>query len=274
MADYLLDSSPEMLIKAMEDNLTSWLDAFSRLDGAQLDDIPGLRRSITNIPMALFNSIFETQLTSENADAAIDYVIADAQKRNVPITWWTGPSTHPANMPSRLLEHGFTVDEDGPGMAVELDHLNESLLMPQGVSILPATDEASWWAWCKACMQGFEAPPARMEFGVQQWHDLLSRMDPATSLAFTAWLEGKPVASSLLQLGGGVAGIYAVATIPEARRKGIGAQVTLRALREGRARGYMFGVLEASDMGFPIYCSLGFQEYCRITSYAWKPRIV
>jgi ribosomal protein S18 acetylase RimI-like enzyme len=274
MPDYLLDFSPASLIRAMEENLTSWLDIFSRLEGAQIDGVPGLRKSITDIPMALFNSVMETQLAPENADAAIELVVADAQRRNVPLTWWTGPSTRPEDMPSRLLSHGFTVDEDGPGMAVELDRLNDRLPMPEGVTILPATDDASWHAWSQACLQGFEAPPARLEFGVQQWSNLLSRADPATTQAYTAWLDGKPVAASMLQLGGGVAGIYAVATLPEARRKGIGAQVTLHALKEGRRRGYKIGVLEASDMGYPVYRSLGFQEYCRITSYVWRPQAV
>jgi GNAT superfamily N-acetyltransferase len=143
--------------------------------------------------------------------------------------------------------------------------------MPEDVRILPADDDASWWSWCQAMTHGFELPPARIEFGMQQWHYLLSRLDPRTTRAYTAWLGEKPVATSMLQIGGGVAGIYAVATIPEARRKGIGAQVTLHALQEARRMGYKVGILQASQMGLPVYRSLGFREFCRITSYIWRP---
>ena len=156
-------------------------------------------------------------------------------------------------------------------MAADLDNLNESLPLPDGLSIQPAQDDASWWAWSKTMAQGFEAPPERVEFAVKTWHDLLSESDPIKTQAYTAWLDGTPVATSLLHLGGGVAGIYAVATIPEARRKGIGSQATLYPLLHARQRGYKIGVLQASEMGFSVYKSLGFQECCRITSYVWRP---
>jgi GNAT superfamily N-acetyltransferase len=72
-------------------------------------------------------------------------------------------------------------------------------------------------------------------------------------------------------MAGGVAGIYAVATMPEVRRKGIGGWITLYPLLQARAVGYKVGVLKASEMGESVYRSLGFQDYCRITQYVWQP---
>lgn len=81
---------------------------------------------------------------------------------------------------------------------------------------------------------------------------------------YLGYLDGKPVATSCLFLGGGAAGMYSVSTVPEARGKGIGAVMTVHPLLDAREMGYRIGTLQSSDMGFKIYQRLGFQHICQI----------
>ncbi len=60
-------------------------------------------------------------------------------------------------------------------------------------------------------------------------------------------------------------------TVPDARRRGIGAAIALAALREARSLGYQAAVLGTSEMARGIYTRLGFRQYCTIATYAWAP---
>jgi GNAT superfamily N-acetyltransferase len=72
----------------------------------------------------------------------------------------------------------------------------------------------------------------------------------------------------MLFMGAGVAGIYAVGTIPPARNRGIGAAMTMIPLRVAREEGLEYAVLFSSRLGYPVYTRLGFREVdCKIGIY-------
>jgi ribosomal protein S18 acetylase RimI-like enzyme len=68
-----------------------------------------------------------------------------------------------------------------------------------------------------------------------------------------------------------VASVYAVATVPAARGKGIGAAITLKPLLEAREMGYRYAVLFSSEMGVRVYERIGFHlTNVRINRYLWR----
>ncbi len=62
-----------------------------------------------------------------------------------------------------------------------------------------------------------------------------------------------------------------MATLPEARGRGIATAVTLAALREARAQGETVGVLHASETAYSVYRRMGFAECCTWGCYREAP---
>jgi GNAT superfamily N-acetyltransferase len=80
--------------------------------------------------------------------------------------------------------------------------------------------------------------------------------------------EGVPVATSIAIRSEHAVGVYGVGTATSARRRGIGTALTWAAVAAGRAWGSAVAVLQASEMGEPVYRAMGFVEVSRYVTYA------
>jgi ribosomal protein S18 acetylase RimI-like enzyme len=78
--------------------------------------------------------------------------------------------------------------------------------------------------------------------------------------AFVAYLDGAPVASAMTLVSHGVAGVFYVATVERARRRGLGDALTRMAARAGFGLGARAAWLGASEMGADLYRRIGFAD--------------
>lgn len=78
-------------------------------------------------------------------------------------------------------------------------------------------------------------------------------------VAFLALLDGEPVGIAMTMVSHGVAGIYWVGSLEQARGKGIGRAVTVAATNAGFDLGADVASLQASPMGEPIYEAMGYE---------------
>jgi GNAT superfamily N-acetyltransferase len=265
----LTDMASEPVIRAIEENAAEFLLALGRAAGSEERNDSSIQWTIGGSPIDYHNCVVRANLTPETADQAIQAVIERLQAYNVPGSWHLGPAMRPADLGARLLAHGFSYAGPEPGMAIDLDALNQAAT-PAGVTIARVTDSQALDVWVDTLGQGFGEGPREAGW-VGAMYARIGLGDATPWRHYLGYSGGMLVATASLFLGGGVAGIYFVFTIDSARRRGIGAAITAAALRDARALGYRIGVLGASDMGYGMYQRLGFRQYCTIDIYEWHP---
>jgi ribosomal protein S18 acetylase RimI-like enzyme len=268
MPGILADFSLASTATAVEANLFSLFDQLQIWPRIELYDDGACRWTLSHLPFPLFNSVVRARLDDHLADSAIDARIADCTRRNVPMLWWTGPSTMPADLGERLERRGFLL-EPALGMAGDIRYITTQ---PSDavIAVERIDDPIAMATWSRVLCNAFGAPQA---FG-DAFADLAAAvgLGPSSTFRhFLGYLNGEPVATCSLYLGAGVAGIYDVGTLPERRRRGIGAAMTRAAIADAAASGYRVAILHSSAQGAAMYRAIGFHDVCSIGQYVWAP---
>lgn len=266
----LEDLSSAALIRAIEANLFALFQDVAAWDVTDAETTDELMRMLCDVPFPLFNSVLRARLDPDRADATIASVQAAARERGVPVLWWTGPSTRPTDLGARLVARGFARMATAPGMAMDLHELRPAPPTGGGVALQTVEDADALRAWSETMVAGF-GMPAYLEETFAAFYAACGSLLGPPHVNVLATVDGRPAATASMLLGGGVAGLYNLATLPGARRRGIGHALTVAALQRARAHGYRVAILHASAMAVPLYERIGFRRYCEIDQYLWAP---
>jgi GNAT superfamily N-acetyltransferase len=268
MGTILSGISSDDLLPALEANMIAFWKPYGRVE---LDESPELVRFISGSPFSLFNGMMGARLRAEQVDTIIEESCQACIKHQVPAQWWVGPNAQPNDLGARLERHGFENAGMVPGMAVDLNTMRDVGRLANGATVERVTDPGLIQAWAETAWvaTGFPADQAGL------FSEIETQMGIDTSgirCRYAGYWKGKLVGTSVLVMNNGVAGIYAVSTLPEARGHGLGTALTIAPLRDALEAGYRVGTLQASEMGYPIYRRLGFQEVCQFALYLWENR--
>lgn len=222
-------------------------------------------RWITREPHPLGNIVFQ----SEGSDAASAREAVEpllAEDLPAAVLFPTGLSADAANS---LIAAGFSESPAIPAMAVDIERLPPTKL-PEGYSFNRVTPGRQGEAWADTLAIGYGLPIG-----------LARRLSPAvigadmTDNARTQFYavvhDERIVATSMLFLDDGLAGIYSVATLQDERGKGIGGYATAQPLRVAQALGYHVGVLQSSQAGHSVYLGLGFIDVGEVPMFTRTP---
>jgi GNAT superfamily N-acetyltransferase len=250
------------LARAVETNLTAlhlFLGRWPELGLHQDDD---RLWTISEHRFSLCNVILDARLDAADADTQIERALGPYSGTNVNLMWKLGPSTRPADLGARLEKHGFLALPLLHGMVLDLRALGSVPPCPPELEVREVNGPETLNLWRQAVDRGFGWP----SYGAKDIADNLShffemgRGRPFT--AFVAIIDKEPVSSSLAFFDDDIGGIYFVSTVPEFRRRGFGLVTTAAALIEARKRGCKTAILHATEMGYPVYRRLGFEEVC------------
>jgi GNAT superfamily N-acetyltransferase len=235
----------------------------------------------------MFKGAWQTRLAPDEADQAIEETLSWFAERKAPfLFWWTEHKALPVDLADRLAAHGLLSMEGqqhalapgikvsaagSPAMYADLRTMNDAVLdrTPRNFIVRPVESDDDLLEFKRVFVSSYEIP----EWAGQAWVDATRHagIDRAPWRMFIGELDGRAVATNMLYLGAGVAGVYAVATVPEARGRGFGAAVTLRPLLDVKDAGVDHAVLFSSEMGVNVYRQIGFTlGKTRLDRYMWR----
>lgn len=90
------------------------------------------------------------------------------------------------------------------------------------------------------------------------------------NIPFLGFYDNEPAATSLVACENDVAGVHAMSTRKEFRRKGLGVAMTQACLDYAKNKNFSKAVLYASSMGKPLYESVGFKITQILREYYYK----
>ena len=220
----------------------------------------------TDVAISDFNWAWNEKPLDDNNVKSVEDIKEFYQQQNLRFWWWVYPRGDSSQTKEMLENAGMRLITQIPCMAADLhiEPLEEKILAP--ITIAEVKDQSDLSVWADISFRGFQMPERARE----QYNKFVlsfQRGNKEAQKLFLAYIDKKPVATSLLFMDKDTAGIYYVATLPEYRNRGMGYYVTLAAMRAAKDAGHNNIILQATPVGAKVYRRIGFQEICRAHIY-------
>ncbi|MHA2247325.1 MAG: GNAT family N-acetyltransferase [Candidatus Hodarchaeales archaeon] len=266
MNEILKDKSESAIGAALEANLIEQVRLFATSPLVNYYEENNMVRLVTGLPISILNLIAGAKISEDNIEQEIQLALSPFKEQSIPMIWWVGPTTIPKDLGIHLEKEGLKKGFDMPGMFYELEMLEKKLEFPPEFIFKLVENNVLLRTWAETQSKGFEANLSFTKH-IYEFEKILGTDSNSPWLRYIRFMDGVPVAVSILFQGAGVAAIFNVATVPEYRRKGIGTLMTKIPLLKARSLGYEYGVLKASPMGTHLYRKMKFKECCKIGLY-------
>ena len=250
------------LAQREHENMIAALALFcANVQGSVVRQSDGVELILTGLPIRLFNQVLVAgpQATPDALAAAVAATRARGDRFIVSLRVGTDDRFVPLMAELGLVP--ASAEPWLPGMAQHPIPPGAVLSFP-GHVIRQVTDAAGLDDHITTAAAGFEMPEAWLRDVMKT--TMLERSDTAVYVGYT---DGVPVTTGAGFRTGTTIGVYNIATIESARKRGYGAAMTARVAADGAAAGCDVAILQASEMGYPIYERLGFRRVVDYMGY-------
>jgi GNAT superfamily N-acetyltransferase len=241
-------AAQELVTAANSNFVASYRTLVRHCPGGAILEGDGVFAFTTGLPFALFNGCVVVEAVSPmQLERALDWLRA----RDVPHRIWIDEARAPGlgEVPYR---RGFVRDvRPYPGMVL---HPVPDLPQPTAGVDVEQVGASDLDPYLQVMVQtGMRLEAARELFSPAFAAD-------GDVQLFIGRLAGHAVGTAAAIRSGDTSGIYAVGTLPQARRRGVGTAMTWAAVAAGLEWGCDTIVLQASEMGLPVYAAMGFRS--------------
>src|SRR5215471_18032896 len=160
----LKDSSASSVIDALEINAQEAWISFAQALGATVYDEPHMLWFFSGLPFHLANGIVNARSPEDHLEEILDERLEQLAAKQIPMAWLIGPSTRPVDLGKRLQAHGWILGDEAPGMAMELEALDESLSSSPSLTIERIHDADTLRTWLRVMTIGSDIPEEGLRF--------------------------------------------------------------------------------------------------------------
>ncbi len=244
--------------------------AGSRAAG-EVRELHGVSIASAGVTFQMFNAAFLSGPVATEAELARQILLPSVyfNARGLEWAYWVCEDWLESRLRRRsksLFEkHGLRLSTSLPGMIA--DRLLPAARALPRMEIQRVSSAATRDAFCEIGSVCFHVPIS--------WFKEVFDSDAVWKrfLGYVGYVEGQPVSTAAIVEGGGVTGVYNVATLPGHQRRGYGEAVMRHALADARRdckapHGEERVILQSTPAGLKLYERMGFRTVARVAVYS------
>lgn len=206
-----------------------------------------------------FNIVYGANVPAHKADGLIERVNREVETWNETARWFASTNDSPRDLGERLKANSWAYSFAWPEMTLDLgDYSREA--SESDTAVEHVKTEKVRQEWLHVVREGYDLQPPMSSYKSSLTLAFLAMPRSRFQLYLARNPDGAAVACGTLFVQKQIAEVFHVATHPDHRRHGHGAELMRQLIDVARRKHCVVVALQSSEMGRSVYQKLGFVE--------------